>query len=250
MVQQELEGWETSCIKPGMGLHDAGLAALRAFFVFTCSVVAATSGLLYKAFSTDVSGWDWCVRQWLTMILWMILCVQLDVDPRSPRGVAMLALELSLMHRFVVLSDGSIWHVPDEIGWTTGRFLTANGNSKMRVALALLCLSVHPFAMGDDCVEFALALRVDLYERFGFRVEASDLPQGCLFEFCSMQFFADGSYRFMNAAKCLFRLLSCHIPSLEQFVQFQYECRHAPEILPFSTLVWKVWNLDRLAGGL
>jgi hypothetical protein len=238
MVSEELTRWETSPIKPGMGLNDSSLESLRDDFVRR-SINAAKSGL--KPFSTDVSGWDWNVRLWMTLLLAALLVTQLGVKCGTDRHRAINALEYALMHSYIMLADGTIWIVTACIGWTTGRFLTANGNSKMRILLAVLAGAGEAIAMGDDAVEWAKTLNLQAYAELGFRVEAADLPPGVMFEFCSMQFLSDGTYVFLNSTKALFRLL-CQAPSLEFYCQFRYENRHAPELQEYVGVIERVWS--------
>lgn len=140
----EIQRWDVIPSKPGMGLDDDGLDKLR-----------RNIEAIPQPTSTDVSGFDWSVPQWL---------IDLDAQARAELSGAHSQdnmwwrrgrlLGLSLL----VLSDGTVVEQTIRGVQKSGSYITSSGNSRMRVMLGwLVALSYHArglvMAMGDDAVE-------------------------------------------------------------------------------------------------
>ncbi len=174
----EIENWSTIPSKPGLGLDDAGL-----------SILINNLADFKDPVETDVSGWDWSVKQW--MLDADALCRSLlgGCAPNSHYH-KMLRLRAALLGRSVlVLSSGEVW-VQDVPGiMKSGSYLTSATNSKMRVIVGYCAGTGKIQAAGDDAVEEWCRRAAERYKEFGLLVKEykrSTLSTGI--EFCSIIF--------------------------------------------------------------
>ncbi len=221
---KEIDNWEDVPSKPGMGLHDEGLAMLSE----EIRDMAAWGPIA----DSDVSGWDWNVKWWQ---------LEADIDRRARLLVGTgeevaLFRRLGLAHHrllarsLYVLSNGKVYA---QLFWgvmKSGSYVTSSTNSFMRSHLAVYVGSDPDLviAMGDDCVEGWVQGAEQEYKRLGFRIKQYHRvtpEEGA--EFCSYRFYLDGRVERLNIEKTLFRIL-CSKPRDELLAQFAFECRHSP----------------------
>jgi hypothetical protein len=212
----EIMNWHGLPSAPGMGAQDDDYRV-----IFDRLLELSKFGGLAD---TDVSGWDWNVKRWMQIMdtarrlyLWR---VTLDSD------LAVLAMSTTEMAVTPVycLSDGSLYECDIDGRQISGRLITSNGNSGIRVNLATLrgapCL-----AMGDDCVESAFGRDpTTFYESLALTIETkiTDRVEGTVF--CSSRYLARGAAEPVNWDRTLFRYLSRR-PRLSDYVQFAEEIR-------------------------
>jgi len=160
--------------KPGMGLHDEGLDRLARYIGTNFS----------RPVSSDISGFDWSVPQWL-----------LDLDATVRARLAGVNGDHSMwwrrarllgLSRFV-LSDGSSYDQVQRGLQKSGSYNTSSSNSRMRVMLGWLAGANEAvlltdlgdswvMAMGDDAVEEDVYMdseevMIKAYKRLGFRLK-------------------------------------------------------------------------------
>lgn len=186
--------------KPGMGLSPRGILDLEDFFT-----------RMQNPVSTDISGYDWSVPQWL---------IDAEMDYRHLMARRQYGSD-SLMFRrgrllgfsVLVLSDGTCYQQLVRGIVKSGSYITSSGNSHQRGILAIMVgmmsapslivsardapeqVPIH-MAMGDDCVEDWIGTQCirSLYQKLGFKVK--EVVTGMVdqrVEFCSYQFLLDGS---------------------------------------------------------
>lgn len=185
----EIANWTDIPSKPGLGLDDRGLEALRS---------SATA--MQEPLATDMSGFDWSVPQWL---------LDMDVEARvrlsgATRGGlferALRSRVAALGCSLFVLSDGSLFAQTRRGVQKSGSYNTSATNSRMRVMLAYMAAAVATggvtqgavMAAGDDCIEDIAgvdsAALLSVYARWGFRVETSAVLDFCSFVFGPLGF--------------------------------------------------------------
>lgn len=188
--KKEISDWRWGLVKPGMGLHDAGLAALAAHF-----------GVMRRPAGTDARAWDWGVFYWLLMLAASLRSWQFGCGLRSERTYTtmwerrMHCLSLSVL----VLSDGARYSEDYGGIMKSGSFWTSAINSWIRVVVAfLVALALQSerwdaCAMGDDCVEDTGGVAdpvvesvIREYRKLG--VSIKEMEVGNEFEFCSYRF--------------------------------------------------------------
>jgi len=232
--KKEIALWDYLPFKPGMGHHDEGKKKLYDYFC-KCQAEGPIA-------STDISGWDWSVRQWL---------MDAERDYRLRTGCntgGWARLVRSYFHcnaRCVFVSgDGTCFEQDGGIQ-KSGSYITSSGNSHMRYILASIVqrrLGVprtryNGCQMGDDALERYVDGMLDEYKKFGFQARGVAEQKLGEFEFCSH------SYKSWKGEptswkKTIFRHLAKDPNSSEYPVwreQLEYELRHSPilgEVLP------------------
>lgn len=138
--EAEIEAWATCPSKPGMGLDDKGLQALinnvRAF---------------KRPVQTDVSGFDWAVKEWMLNLDCEARIRLADGGPQYRRLIKNRYWCLS--NAVFVLSDGRVFQQIKPGVQKSGSYNTSSTNSRMRWFLSRLAGADGAMAMGDDCVE-------------------------------------------------------------------------------------------------
>lgn len=233
---REIGVWYKCPSKPGIGLDDESMQEMAAVF----------RRMLQKGevAMTDISAWDWNVKDWL-----------LEADAER-RRVAAGAEEDSLFSEMVYLqaiaTARSVYGLPDgslvaQLSYgiqNSGSYKTSSTNSWMRIILRLfnyilrnpaatdeqLCAIMEDTAaMGDDCVEGAFEGSAEGYEELGFPVklleEVSSIDQ---VEFCSHQWLIDGNAYPTSWDRTMYRFLSSkHGDDLpDRVAQLDFVLRH------------------------
>lgn len=193
----EIRSWDTIPSKPGMPMNKEGAHRLKDH----------VSGFPGQLVSTDQSGWDWHVQEWL---------MKADIDVRyrlikgSERARSLwwrgaMGLNTIAARKTVMFSDGSLysWNPSvfsqDQGGmFPSGSYRTSSSNSRMRVIVRrLISGDTNCVTMGDDAVEtevydFVRCLNmIELYAEAGFVLKPFDQVNAKNFEFCS-KVFQDG----------------------------------------------------------
>lgn len=216
--QNELEiaNWDRIPSKPGIGLDDDGLRVMAKWFREVLE-----SGRLV---STDVSGWDWAVKEWL---------LQMDLEARTRLCDGSGSLwhfyarcrYLCVSRKCFVLPDGSLIAQAIDGIMASGWYNTSSTNSRMRAMLRLIAYllscsergvefdsveAMKVVAMGDDAVESELDDRsYEVLSELGFTVKDRTVFSSLEgVEFCSHQWYADGLARPVNWVKTLYRFAS------------------------------------------
>lgn len=220
----EISAWDSIPSKPGMGLHDAGLAELYSEVVSRQAVCPVAE--------TDISGWDWSVQDW---------SLEMDGRLRSrlyhcERGCALDELlafrSYAVARKVFCLSDGTLLAQVRPGVQASGSYNTSSSNSRMRVALGYLVGADWVIAMGDDDVEDAVDGAREAYAELGYRVkDYVRCPPGG-FEFCSTKFAGSWMGWPTSWPRTVYRYLA-HSPSSlssnpEFRVQLADDLRHHP----------------------
>lgn len=228
---REIDSWLECPSKPGLGLaKDEQARALH----------ASLSKYLDEAAESDVSGWDWCVKDWM-------LAVDAETRVRLARGAGALYARLvhnrmwCLAHSVFSLSDGRLIAQMRPGIMKSGSYVTSSTNSRMRVALALLSGAKWAIAMGDDCIEQWHEGAAAAYAQWGIKVKVFQRVTERSFEFCSHKFTPGGLAVFLNMNKAVFRLLS-HAPDSDRLAQFVEITRHSPEQPQYLAAIDQVWR--------
>lgn len=219
----EIAKWETIPSKPGMGLHDEGLASLE-----------RQIRALGNPVSSDISGFDWSVQQWM---------LDLDAEVRSQLCGAN---RLSHMHavraillgksRFV-FSDGVVWDQEFPGIQKSGSYNTSSTNSRIRVMCGWLVAKRRGevpaiIAMGDDAVENSTEPEMlrEEYAKLGFEIKevSTDI------EFCAYAYDMRGGYKPVRWHKMLATFLTKEPRdddhAKELVCAAVHELRHSPHL--------------------
>lgn len=227
----EIDNWVECPSKPGIGLAKDEQAAL---------LYEALRDLLVMAAESDVSGWDWNVKDWM-------LALDARVRVALAEGAGKLYARLvcnrmwCLARSVFSLSDGRLIAQRTPGIMKSGSYVTSSTNSRMRVALALLTGALWAIAMGDDCVEQWRENAAQEYARFGIKVKVFQRVEGGCFEFCSHSFTPQRIAVFLNMAKATYRLLS-NAPDEQRLAQFREITRHSPEQATYLAAIDQVWG--------
>nr|WRQ64924.1 RNA-dependent RNA polymerase [Sobelivirales sp.] len=222
--REEIRLWESIPSKPGLGLHDEGLKSLE-----------DQIRSIPHAASSDVSGFDWSVSQW--MLDW-------DAEVRGQLSAAGCLSHMFLVRatclglsRFV-FSDGVRWDQVTPGIQKSGSYNTSSTNSRLRVMLMwltgiMLGYDGGGIAMGDDAVETlreSESAMTDAYALLGFRLK--EVSRGGALEFCAYSFDLAGRFEPVRWHKMLASMLATSPRDDEHrrelLVALQYELRHSP----------------------
>nr|UHS71546.1 MAG: putative RNA-dependent RNA polymerase [Barnaviridae sp.] len=222
----EISRWKTCPSKPGMGLHDEGLQELY-------DEVTAVQKSGMNLAETDISGWDWNVKDWL-----LALDAELRADLyHAPEGSALRHLlwfrGFAVARKVFCLSDGTLYEQQVPGIQASGSYNTSSSNSRMRIILAYIVGCAWAIAMGDDDVEEAVPNASEAYVRLGFSVkDYKILDKVGWFDFCSTSFMGSWRGRPSQWLRTVFRYLS-HSPASfvsnpEFRAQLVSDMRHMP----------------------
>lgn len=177
---EEIAQWTDIPSKPGMGLDDPSLDALRDEILMFADPV-----------DTDISGWDWGVPGWLMQAEVEVRVALAGCDSTDMYSRLVLNRFLCISLSVMVLSDGTVWEQKYRGIQKSGSYCTSSGNSRMRVLLAYMAGASKAIAMGDDCVEEFSPTAESFYSEHvlikGY-VSAWDPSKAGTIEFCSMEF--------------------------------------------------------------
>lgn len=233
----EIANWVKIPSKPGFGLSTDDQVEL---FVSSLAerVRAPVDDLLinYSNYlvSTDCSGFDWSVADWM-------LADEVEIRNDLTDGLSDLQKQLRkvwcycISNSVVCLSDGRLFAQQEPGIQKSGSYNTSSSNSRIRVMCAFHCGADWAFAMGDDALESNTS-DLGKYKDLGLKVEAS----GKL-EFCSHVFEPTGLAIPVNQGKMFFKLFFGYEPEcgnvevlvnyLAACVSLQNELRHCPDSL-------------------
>jgi hypothetical protein len=218
--------------KPGMGLHDEGQSSLYSWF----------KGLEkdFELCSTDVSGWDWSVTDYL-------LDADLAYRKRFTGGceswyqLAKTRFEC-LKYKVFQLPSGEMYTQNIPGIQASGSYLTSSSNSHMRYILSILVqlelgvdeeCNAEGCQMGDDALERYLEGLLEMYRLFGFTVKGVEIMPPGVFSFCSTLWENSDKGFPESWAKTLFRFLHKN-PSDPLYLtyreQFRRDLRNHPDI--------------------
>lgn len=231
--------------KPGMGLHDEGQKSLHSWFT--------KLQRLFQLCSTDVSGWDWSITDYL-----------LDADLKYRAGftngnACWLKLAtvryLCLKWKVFQLPSGDMFTQDIPCILPSGSYLTSSTNSHMRYILsriAHIMLGNYAFSdfaegcqMGDDALERYHPGLLEIYTKLGFTVKGVEIMEDGKFSFCST-LWDQSEFGFPESwAKTLFRFLhkkpnDVLYPTYRE--QFLRDLRHHPRV---ASLVERVDQFRR-----
>lgn len=229
----EIEEWQELHSKPGMGLHDKGLATLEEGFL-TFEIPTGT----------DASKFDMSVEQW-----------KLDADATRRARLAGQTGTRTMFHKrarllgyaVLILSAGKVFSQKRRGIQKSGSYTTSSSNSAMRVTDCALITPVgYPLrvcAMGDDCVEDTGWIPegvnpddylVKAYNGVGLNLkEVERFDSKGFIEFCAYRFDLRGGFEPVRWDK----MLASFLVSWPQPVDFEdrvegllYELRHSPHV--------------------
>lgn len=220
--REEIRLWEAIPSKPGMGLHDEGLLSLE----------RQIRELGDDAQSSDVSGFDWSVAQW--MLDWDAR-VRAQLCAAGPLANMFESRAVCLGLSRFVFSDGEVWDQVTPGIQKSGSYNTSSTNSRLRVLLAWLCAWCEGYdgrciAMGDDAVESApvsAEVLAETYALFGFRLKEVSRA----IEFCAYSFSLNGAFEPVRWHKMLASVLATSVRDSEHerdlLVALEHELRHS-----------------------
>lgn len=254
---KEISLWYRLPAKPGLGLDDDSLEHLR----FNIESILQVGPIAM----TDVSGWDWAVKDWL---LWA------DAERRRLAASAEVGSMFDmLLKQRAYATARSVYGLPtgeliaqlDAGIQNSGSYCTSSTNSWMRIILFLVaCMLVNPnltdeelyalvalvMSMGDDCLERFVKGVLEKYLEMGFKCSLSATSSKLEgIEFCSHLFTNETAYP-VSWPKTLYRFFS-HKPGSDlpdRLAQLDFVLRHHPRKLHFMGIArtWaeQVKNLD------
>jgi len=240
----ETSMWEHIPSKCGMGLatDDQHIAIWN-----------SVKDWISEAESDDVSGWDWCLKEWM-----FVMCAKSHMrscginvyrDSFSRRLVS--SLIYCLCRSVFSTSDGKMYVVNGVVGiMKSGLPITAYFNSKIRAMLAVFAGATKVISMGDDCVHNGKHDLARFYTKYGLRRTAVVPANGVSFNFCS-HLFSNGVGVPESAIKAFVNLL--HNPTdIAYRYQFSQEYRKLPNLSNFLSCYDAAINLAKagdLGGG-
>jgi hypothetical protein len=228
--QEEIKRWESLPCCPGMGLQDDGLRS-----------VEAKIKQMPNPAGTDVSGWDFGVKQWMMDDEASVRSIQCGWDGPSDSSYWHL-IAIVAGCTLVVLSNGRVYEQDDEQRGVmdSGRYITSSGNSKTRCIV-----KAHAFpetsgvmAMGDDCVEdlpagTSAAEVVRRYATIGIRIKEVEIFRDLgHVEFCSYRFNLASGVEPVRWHKMLATFLAtwpAEEAVLDRHKALMSELRHSPQ---------------------
>lgn len=223
---REIREWETVPSKPGMGLNDESMEVIHGI----------VSKQMEKGplFETDISAWDWSVQGWMLTMEAEIRIEIAKVSHDSVYAQCLLKRARIVSMKVFALSNGKMISQTVPAIQASGSYNTSGGNSRMRVAVAVLLLVEWIIAMGDDAIETGVPSGDGelAYKRLGLPVK---MYKQCLngeFEFCSTRWSKDSPYGVpVGWPKTVYRYLT-HKPNSalaeEWRVQLVSDLRHHP----------------------
>lgn len=235
--KMEIANWETCPSKPGLGLHDEGLA----------KIAANARNILEKGrvMATDVSSWDWTVQEWELEADANRRIKLAGIDRCHPMAKLLLAHAHIVANSIYTDSDGNMFAQNIPGGQLSGDYNTGSTNSAMRVLASLAarykadpkvfaeCIAAKDLlicSMGDDTFELEVTGVPEVLEELGHIVKNVDYHDDLEgMEFCSQTFRSDGTAYPSDYNKTLFRFLS-HAPDDAEYssykAQLMYIFRH------------------------
>lgn len=228
----EIAIWESCPSKPGIGLHDDGMRAVaeRAREMLKKGPIAMT----------DVSGWDWSVKEWELALDARIRAALAGKTSDSLFGFMLRVHAYCVAQKVFVLSNGKMYSQTKPGGQASGDYNTSSSNSRMRVVASLMARlragevlagNIDVEAMGDDSYERYFSGLKEGLEAIGHKVKLVELTNTLSgLEFCSHKWTEEGFAYPVNPDKSTFRYCS-HNASSQSY----------PELM--AQLVWFIRHL-------
>lgn len=184
---------------------------------------------LHNACDSDVSGWDWCVNEWMLKYKVELELLLIESPTDSCFRVLLENRQECQNDAVIALSDGRLFKLRHKGVVKSGSLDTGAGNGKMRDLTARLAGARWSFSNGDDNVcEYVPNLR-ETWESLGLRVKHINKSDGKSFEFCSHRY-EDGVARPVNAKKALLNLVNKRYSDFALFQYSQVDFRNAPDL--------------------
>lgn len=161
----EIERYEDLPANPGLGLHDEGL-----------DILAGKILRMPNAVSSDVSGFDYQVPDWLLHDDARVRVALAGCEATSAYAAILHARVSALAMSVLVLSDGRAYAQTIPGIQKSGSYNTSSSNTHMRLLLAYMSGSPRAEAMGDDCVEEEAVTPVFGQKLFGAGWYAEHFP--------------------------------------------------------------------------
>lgn len=238
----EIANWATCPSKPGLGLHDDGL-----------ETIINEMKKYSDPVETDVSGWDWSVKQWMLDADALCRTLLAGSQPGSKYYDLLRSRAAMLGKSLFIQSDGTVWKQIIAGIMKSGSGWTSSSNSRIRAFLAFCAGVMRAMAMGDDALEEYLAQAKRIYEEYGLMIKdykRSSLKDGGI-EFCSIKFRDTVELSApVKWAKLLGTLLQktprSTLHQEELMVAFRYDMRHSPFLEQACRLIVQSgWGLHK-----
>jgi hypothetical protein len=207
----EIGLWQYIPSKPGIGFTRKGCDSLRKDLH-----AKAGQGEFAQA---DVQGWDWSIQGW-ELRLETEARIRLMRSQGTVAATLMRARTHCLNNPVYANSDGSMYTQDYEGVMKSGTYCTSSSNSRIRVMVSLLIGARWCIAMGDDSIEDPVPDAQSKYLLLGHPLREYSRRKGD-FEFCSRNFFTDGTSLPSDPTKSLYALASSKITldRLEAYVE-------------------------------
>lgn len=217
--EKEIEVWDQIPSKPGGSMNNDEDVKKFASEVFMHDNLV----------DIDISGFDWSVQEW-ELAFDMRCRIELAENPSEQWVNASYNRVLCLGLGVFSFSDGVLVAQRERGIQKSGSYLTASGNSRIKVGLGYLIGANFVVAYGDDAIEDRIEGAPEKYAELGHRVKEYNPCNGDCVTFCSSTIYKDGTWRPETWSKTLFRFLCQRDISYELWLQFQYTLRHCPHI--------------------
>lgn len=202
----EINNWYRIPSKPGMGFTDDMV-----------SIIYNKVMQMNNPVSTDVSGWDWSVQQWMLDADADIM-VRLCNNPFQD-WIDLIKVTAKIEGSSVYcLSDSQLYTLSVPGNQNSGKLKTSMSNSRMRALMAFLVGSEDVICMGDDDVEEFVDNAEQKYAELGIKVKMYSKIDN-EFEFCSKIYTQNGCYP-TKYGKTLMKLLHQEPKSWEEYIGF------------------------------
>lgn len=227
--KKEISIWNTIPSTPGISLSDD--EQLKLFH----KRIMDLPGTVAEA---DVTGWDWSVKEWELLLEGEMRADLCNATPWLRR--IFRNRELCCARAPLCLPDGTLLEKAVPGVMPSGRYNTSSSNSRLRVAVAMLCGAEWAVAMGDDCLEQYKPDAQALYEKLGHPLKMYN-ERDDEFEFCSQVFTRNCVYP-ADGTKTLYNLLEQKTLSPELLNQFKMEMRNHPRKGEFLASVFRAFS--------
>lgn len=217
--QAEIEAWDQIPSKPGGSMSNDDDVKKFASEIF------ARENLV----DIDISGFDWSVQGW-ELAFDMECRIQLADNPSEQWVNASWNRMLCLGLGVFSFSDGVLVAQRERALQKSGSYLTASGNSRIKVGIGYLVGSNYVVAYGDDAIEEHVENALEKYAELGHRIKEYNPCAGDRVTFCSSTIYNDGTWEPQTWSKTLFRFLCQKDVTYELWLQFQYTLRHCPHL--------------------
>nr|UHS71501.1 MAG: hypothetical protein 2 [Sobelivirales sp.] len=183
---------------------------------------------LPTAATSDVSAWDWSVKEWMFM-------AELEIRRRlngASKTSSWYKISYNVYKCFCrsvyILTDGTAYTLEHPGVQKSGDYNTTTTNGRIRNLMAVLVGSEKSKSAGDDNISTYVDDAVAKYAKYGLKVTDYKKVENGRVPFCSATFTEDKAIP-DSAMKSLYNLLMSK-PSYMLLDTFRNEFRHAPDI--------------------